>query len=391
MSRPQPAAVPNAAMNVGFEVHIMLVSAQAAANLLPALDPDLKPREAVLLVSAPMRERADALERVLQEAKIKTTREQLDNEHDYDALSARLLDLAAGRSDQSIALNVTGGTKLMALAAQPIAHEAGWPVFYVDVDTDEVVWIGTKARPPHRLTEQLRLRHYLAAYGFDSEKRERARPPPGHDDLIKTLLHQIGSLEAPLAQLNWLTQLAQDRRSLSVELDARQRDSIGLDTLLRNFENAGLLRVEAGRLSFSDSTSRDYVKGGWLERHVFTTVCRHVEDLGIRDQAANLEIKDRAGLRNELDVAFMARNRLFVIECKTARMDRPEAPKANDTLFKLSEVSKRVGGLGTRGLLASYRPLREPECRLAQALGIELACGSELANLDDRLKRWVRR
>lgn len=391
MSRPQPAAVSNAAMNVGFDVHIMLVSAQAAPNLLPALDPDLKPREAVLLVSTPMRERADALERVLQEAKVRTTREPLDNEHDYHALSARLLDLAASRGGQSIALNVTGGTKLMALAAQSIAHEAGWPVFYVDVDTDEVIWIGANARPPHRLTEQLRLRHYLAAYGFDSEKREPPRLPPGHHDLIQTLLLQIGSLEAPLAQLNWLTQQAQDRRSLSVELDDRQRDSIGLNTLLRNFEDADLLRVEAGRLSFSDTASRDYVKGGWLERHIFATVCQCKDDLGIRDQAANLELKDRGSLSNELDIAFMARNRLFVIECKTARMDRPEAPKANDTLFKLSEVSRRVGGLGARAMLASYRALREPERRLAKALGIELVCGKELASLDDRLRHWVPR
>lgn len=391
MSRPQPAAVSNAAMNVGFDVHIMLVSAQAAPNLLPALDPDLKPREAVLLVSAPMRERADALARVLQEAKVKTTCERLDNEHDYDALSARLLDLAASRDGQSIALNVTGGTKLMALAAQSIAHEAGWPVFYVDADTDEVIWIGANAPPPHRLTEQLRLRHYLAAYGFDSDKRELPPLPPGHDDLIQTLLLQIGSLEVPLAKLNWLAQQAQDRHSLSVELDTRQRESSGLEALLRNFEDADLLRVEAGRLSFSDSASRDYVKGGWLERHVFATVCRCRAELGIRDQAANLELRDHTGLSNELDIAFMARNRLFVIECKTARMDRPEAPKANDTLFKLAEVSRRVGGLGTRGLLASYRPLRPSEYRLAQALGIELACGSELANLDDRLRRWVHR
>ncbi|MHB1765197.1 MAG: Card1-like endonuclease domain-containing protein [Gammaproteobacteria bacterium] len=62
-----------------------------------------------------------------------------------------------------------------------------------------------------------------------------------------------------------------------------------------------------------------------------------------------------------MDVAFLALNRLFVIWCKAARMGNPEAPKANDTLYKFSEIKNPVGGLGTRGLLASYRALRGAE------------------------------
>jgi len=87
---------------------------------------------------------------------------------------------------------------------------------------------------------------------------------------------------------------------------------------------------------------------------------------------------------------FLARNRLFIIECKTARMDRPQAPKANDALFKLAEIARRVGGLGARGLLASYRPVRDAEKKLAEALGIELVCHAGLNRLEEALRRWVR-
>jgi hypothetical protein len=41
-------------------------------------------------------------------------------------------------------------------------------------------------------------------------------------------------------------------------------------------------------------------------------------------------------------------------------------------------------------LLASYRPLREAEKKLAQALNIDLVCSAELARLDEKLKAWVR-
>jgi hypothetical protein len=370
-------------------VHILLVSKQAAPNLLPALDPALKPAEAVLMVTGKMQPKADALEAVLREAGVKTSRVALADEHDFARLENALLDVASERDGQSIALNVTGGTKLMALAAQSVAQEAGWAVFYVDVDTDEAIWLG-KAPNRQPLTQQLRLPHYLRGYGFClQEGIDRPQPSQRHNELLTTLITQVGSLEHALGQLNWLAQTAEDKKRLQVTLNESQRDSRSLEALLRIFEDAGVLRTQGNALTFTDENERDFAKGSWLEHHVFRTVSTLSGELRIRDKAANLVVVDAGGVKNELDVAFMAKNRLFVIECKTARMDKPEAPKANDTLFKLSEICKRVGGLGTRGLLASYRPLGESEKRLARALDIEVVCGSELMRLPEKLKRWV--
>lgn len=372
-------------------VHILLVSAQAAPSLLPALDPALKPAEAILMVSAKMQARADALEKVLSEAGVKTTRFPLADEHDFGKLENALLEVASPREGQGIALNVTGGTKLMALAAQSVALAAGWSVFYVDVDTDEVIWLGKDARR-QPLTQQLRLRHYLLGYGFSlDEGIERPQPSQRHDDLLSTLITQVGSLEQALGQLNWLAQQAEEKKHLQVMLSAQQQDSRNLEALLRIFEDAGVLSVQGETLNFTNEAERGFAKGGWLELYVFRTVSALTEDLGLRDKAANLVVLDKSGVKNELDVAFMAKNRLFVIECKTARMDKPEALKANDTLFKLSEICRRVGGLGTRGMLASYRPLGEAEKRLASALGIDMVCGADLARLDEKIKAWVKR
>lgn len=369
--------------------HVLLVSAQAAPNLLPALDPEIKPREAVLLVSEKMKSRADALEDVLREAGVKTERVTLDNEHDFSRLEDALLGIAAKREGERIALNVTGGTKLMALAAQSVAAAAGWQIFYVDVDTDEVILLGESARRK-KLATTLRLSHYLRAYGYKSEKGADCQPPGRHHgELLQALVTQVGSLEQALGQLNWLAQEAEDRRRFDIKLSSQQMDSRGLDALLRQFEDAGVLYMQADTLNFRSESDRAFAKGGWLERHVFKTVSVIAGDISIRDKAVNLVVVDDAGVKNELDIAFMARNRLFVIECKTARMDKEKSTKANDTLFKLSEVCRRVGGLGTRGLLASYRPLGDAEKRLAKALGIELVCGVELSRLDEKLKRWV--
>lgn len=123
---------------------------------------------------------------------------------------------------------------------------------------------------------------------------------------------------------------------------------------------------------------------------MYQTVCGLTRDLNIRDKAVNLKVRDAKGVENEMDVAFLLRNRLYVIECKTARMDRPEAPKANDTLYKLKENCSRIGGLGTHGMLASYRALNDRERRLAQALQLKVVAGRDLTRLDELIKCWAR-
>lgn len=366
----------------------MLVSEQAAPNLLPALDPAMKPRQAVLLVSQKMTQRAQALQTVLKEVGIQTHIVLLPDEHNMAALENILMDVAAQREGQSIALNVTGGNKLMALAAQAVAQAAGWPAFYVDVDTDHIIWLD-KTRPAQALTQQLRLRHYLLGYGYTlAEGIERPQPNAAWQTLLQDLILNVGTLEDAIGQLNHLSQEAQ--KTLRVSLTPRQRDHHGLDALLRKFEQAQVLKRQGDQLIFPSETARRFANGGWIEHHVYQTVCQVTGDLAIRDKAANLQVQDSKGQPNEIDIAFMARNRLFMIECKTARMNHPDDLKANDTLYKLAENCRRIGGLGTRGMLATYRPLRPAEQRLAQALNIEIVASRDLARLGERLKQWVK-
>lgn len=371
-------------------IHILLVSAQAAPNLLPTLDPEIKPERAVLLVSAKMQERAESLAKVLRESSIVVDQVALPNEHDLNALEEVVLDIALRHPDKPVAFNLTGGTKLMALVTQSVAATANCATFYIDVDTDEVIWLD-RSRPAHKLTTALRLRHYLQSYGFSISDRQNPANPPNFQLLQETLVRNVSSFERPLGDLNFLAQSAQDKPNLQIRLDERQQDSRALETLLRHFEEAGALSVNGSQIRFANESARFFCNGGWLENHVFQTLNNVREKLAVRDKACNLVVEDRNGVRNELDIAFMARNRLFVIECKTARMDKEASNKANDTLFKLSEISRRVGGLGTQSMLASFRRLNEPELKLAKALNIRVVCSDQLSRLDEHLIQWAGR
>ena len=381
-----------------MNIHICLVSQQAAANLLPALDPTLKPAKIVLVVTAKMQRQAAHLTAVLKENAIQAELLQLSNEQDFHQTENELIELAARLEEHTVTLNITGGTKLMSVAAQSVAQASGWRMFYVDADTDRAIWLGQDKTPPHPLQEQLKLRHYLRSYGFElTSKPNRSQASAAQQRLTQTLVEQVGSLEASISVLNALAQDAENRRSLGVPMNDWQRDSRSLDVLLRYFEDAAALSVQGDRIQFASEATRDFVKGGWLELHAIQAVHQVTGSLGIRDKAMGLEVQDvTTQTRNELDIAFMARNRLFVMECKTARIDRPQGqgdrtapPKANDTLFKLAENCRRIGGLGTRGMLVSYRKLQPPEMTLAEALGIKVVAGSDIARLPEKLKHWV--
>ncbi len=371
-------------------IHILLVSAQAAPNLLPTLDPEIKPERVVLLVSSKMQERAESLTKVFRESSIVVDQIALPNEHDLNALEEVVLDIALRYPDKPVAFNLTGGTKLMALVAQSVAATANCATFYIDVDTDEVIWLD-RSRPAHKLTAALRLRHYLQSYGFSISDRQHPANPPSFQLLQETLVKNVSSFERPLGDLNFLAQSAQDKPNLQIRLDERQQDSRALEALLRHFEEAGALSVNGGQIRFANESARFFCNGGWLEHHIFQTLNNLREKLHVRDKACNLVVEDRNGVRNELDIAFMARNRLFVIECKTARMDKDGSNRANDTLFKLSEISRRVGGLGTQAMLASFRKLNEPELKLAKALNIRVVCSDQLSRLDEHLVQWAGR
>ncbi len=125
---------------------LCLVSDQPVLNLLPALDPTLRPERVVLAVSSEMRSQARRLEVALKRHGIPTELLPLENAFDLPDLSNRFIDFLAAHEGIDLALNVTGGTKPMAIAAQEAFRMAGKPVFYVSVQSDRLYWLAEESR-----------------------------------------------------------------------------------------------------------------------------------------------------------------------------------------------------------------------------------------------------
>ena len=250
-----------------YDTHLCLVSAQATPNLLPVLDETWRPRRVVLACSSQMKEAAQALRSVLQtKGGIAIDMLDLPNAYDYAALSEAFLNFLAEHADENIALNVTGGTKLMAVAAQEVFREERKPVFYVNVESDEVLVIGEKAAS-QPLRAKLKVHEMLKAHGYSVSTQEQPQITRELRDLTARLIDHVACAGRALGAFNALARVARDN-NLRVELN-RDQSSLALGDIVALFEQAGLLRQQGSTLIFKNEESRFFANGGWLEAHVF--------------------------------------------------------------------------------------------------------------------------
>lgn len=375
--------------------HVCLVGSEPVANLTPALDPVFAPDAVILVTPREDIQRAAWLEAVLTPRGIRCSRWLVDDAHDLEGLRDRVFDLLAEHEGGDLALNVSGGTRPMALAAYEVFRQLDRPVFYVHPRTDHLVWLFHPEHPdgmPSRdLADRIKLGAFMSAHGAQVESTGPAQGVPrALRALCDDLVAHCEALARPLATLNYLAGTAEGSLySESLSYGLQRADD--LQALIDRFAAAKCLARAGDRLVFPDEERRFFVQGGWLEAHVFGVVFGVQKARPtLQDIARGVQVCRRVGqgeVRNELDVAFLADNRLFVVECKTACLDRDDAGTV--ALYKLDSLADLLGGANGRAMLVSFRPLPEFQLRRAAELGIEVVSGSELASLESRLLGWI--
>lgn len=368
--------------------HVVLVSAQPTPNLLPALDKRTRPRRILLVVSPDMGGRAAWLENLYQARRIATERLPIDDAWSVPHIQDSLLDWLLGHADEPLALNLTGGTKLMAIAAQATFAAAGLPMFYVHPEKNQIVPLFESDEPPFRLEERIGIKEYLAAHGVTETGRADTRIPDDWVAYAERLIEDIERYKDALATLNLLAAQA-ERRGLVARWEHRPTGP-AWESLRDLCEQFALASFDGTGVRFTNESARAYIAGGWLEHLLHRRLEGLADELGIQDLALNLRVERGQGVKNELDLAFLAHNRLFLIECKTRRFpgqDHEDAPAA-EALYKLDTL-RDVGGLNTRSLLASFRPLGHYDRQRANDLNIKTIVAGELRNLREHLRRWA--
>lgn len=363
--------------------HLCLVSDQPIPNLLPVLQPGTHPEKVVLAVSERMREKAGWLEDEIKARQIVVERLDLPDAYALPTLQDTFLAWLAEHEQEEVALNVTGGTKPMAIAAQEAFRMAGKAVFYVSVETDDLAWLD-RQRPTVKLLADVPLKSFLRVHGMSVLKGEsRSRLSPEWETFSQELgLVKAAPWERALGKLNFHAMEAEYRDLL----DMGRIPAEGCpywDDLMQSLYYNEIIR-DAARLHFKSPEARAFANGGWFEHLVFDAL-KNMDS--VRQPLLNAQVKDAHGNRNEWDTVFLSRNRLFIVECKTKRLDG--AGLAAEAIYKLDALRK-AGGLRTRGILVSFRPVRDEDKRRADEAHIDVIDQGGLLRLPELLAAAIR-
>ena len=198
-------------------------------------------------------------------------------------------------------LNITGGTKLMILVFQEFFKNLGARIYYVTGrDCEYVKVFPALGERRFKLQASLSLEEYLTAYGFEI----KAGKLMGTEEQANRILEYF--LKHPLSDHLSELELIRDNRGKNLSLDGKQELSDFIDRI-------GFEPVTTGKLS---KVETKYLSGEWFEEFVYFKIKK---ELGLTDSeiGTGYQLK-KQGSPNELDILFIYRHQLYIVECKTS-------------------------------------------------------------------------
>jgi hypothetical protein len=402
--------------------HFYLVEpVNVAVNLSPASDPRFKPDFISLLYVRNEKNLAIAQANILHSFQIEVELLEIPEINDLAYVRAMILDWIALHYDDEIALNCSGGVRLFSLLALEVFNQLRLPVFYVDSFKDRLIWLyhpELSAKHQHHydqhtkklccdanqtstqsyaqdhfipINNQLSLKAFLGA--MDVEVFSGSKVLNQENAVFafcEKLAQKIDIYEDVISTLNRLAS-STDSNYESDRLTQGQLHQPQLMDLIYDLQDLGYLSLTRHHtLLFRDEESRFFINGGWLEVYTHHLIHSSIDrkHIKVQDVVRGLEIGRRIGtqeVRNELDVAMLCNNRLYVIECKTQKYSK----NADDVIYKLDFLQDLLGGVHCKAMLITYHALPAHLLSRASAMKIEVCAGPKLKDLLNQLQKWI--
>lgn len=369
-----------------YQNHICFVSDQNVAELLGAKLPELGCVQVHAIVTAEMRRKGKG--EIFRKACLKNGIPCLLHplgQIKVQQIEALLDSIWFGKPDDTWAVNITGGTKIMSLVAYTWAARNCIDAFYIDTANQTAQLYHGSRWQEQRLPGLLKIETLLHLYGYEIEKRKKCETSQSARAAACGLI-RVASKGKGLKAIHALNALAAKAAADSGLVAGYQPEPV-LDAALAICKSAGYLDYTESQIIFRDDEARRWCMGLWLEEFVQGVLARLAAEGRISSWASSVTVSAN-GTSNELDAAFTANNRLYVIECKTSNLANDGQATAS-ILYKADSINGRVGGIFTRSMLCSLDALKPKENQRAANMGIKTVIGSNLNNLRKIIIEWT--
>ena len=361
-----------------YNTQICLVSGQSVPNVTPVMDERVRPDKIILCATNAMRENARVLQGFFNTKSIESEIVELGDAYDFKELKERFLELASTFDEPgSVAVNLTCGTKLMTIAAQEV-FSGDFDLFYVIPERDLIVMITDSDATPYEIQDKIKIEDFFDIHGYKVNSIERKKNISSESrTLFEKLLPHMDEYAKAIGVLNGLAYEAWRKRSMQIKNEIPEAS---WEMLALFQEHGSIAYYDDKKITFKDDDGRAFCNGFWLEDYIYLELRKLSVELAFQDFAVSVEIENAHGVRNEIDAAFLHNNSLYLIECKTSRMNE----KGADVVYKMDTISG-YAGLYTKGILISHRRLERHDHQRAEDLKITVIQGNEINNLKERL------
>lgn len=344
---------------------IILISDQRMQNLIPMLQKGSNYSQAILVLSKDRRT-DKSLQRFLDSAndlkcvlgsKVETDiSDKLVDPYDIKQVAETIGTLLKEVGTDTV-INISGGTKPMAIGALQAAQSAGIDCVYTNMEDMELIWLSPDGSTQHEpiQVEGLDIPLYIRAYGEEV-----------------TTSQEVSNFSAD--QKAWAATIVEQHKHIYQKVIKPVTDAIKgargnypADCLLaqpvtrRRCEIIAQLAAQglwqwdeqSLRITIPDKVRAAFLNGGWVE----LCVAHLLEQSGFKQVLLNVKLK---GVEGEIDVIAIHNGKLLLVECKSNT-------QLSVQLNKLDGFRRRLGGPFAQAYYArasgDYKKQVERQCQ----------------------------
>ncbi|MFN3740323.1 MAG: Card1-like endonuclease domain-containing protein [Thermodesulfovibrionales bacterium] len=333
-------------------IHVCLVSEQTIPNILSIYH--FKPERIVFCTTEKMEaeKRADAIIDSLKLCGLNYSnaydKVQVDQDCLEDCESKLKEEIVLKYKDERVTVNLTGGTKIMVLAAYNIFKEIAEQMIYTPIPKNEFITVFPKkedCKSPVPLSLKLSVEAYVTAYGVKVKNRDEINRLKSNasknEKLCRWMIQNYIEIEDILGEFyGWLKD-HRDKEKYTLRdkyIPKKQQEIELLRHLGIEVNNKGINKT------FSKYEIR-FLTGDWLSDFCFNEISK----LSVDDCVTGIKLISPKEAENEFDVMFTKDNALYIVECKSLKQRHD---KDADILYKINSLQHDFG-LRVKGFLVS--------------------------------------
>lgn len=276
------------------------------------------------------------------------------DEENWPLMTARI-DAALSK-ENSYCVNLTGGTKFMALAVQSVFENYSTKFYYIPYPQNIILSMQEGRACP--IKYRVSVEEYTKLYNQPLRKAHEATMPQEYtDSFFEQFLNRFSQQDfATVDKLRYY----RDLKSIQIA----EIETMTNSDKLPQIEDLGafLNRIAFPNDGTLSKNQSQYLTGGWFEDYVYFKIKELLRPndivLGAKTSSTN----------NDLDVVFTLGNKLFVVECKTGVEKRG---MLNEIVYKASALKENLFGLSAKSYIFSLGKDDEEWSMAAENMGIK--------------------